>query len=137
MTHDAKRSLDTRTRIAVLSQLPDRWTSVSRDWLQSSEAHCSEVGGRFAPDLQERYFILQTLVGVWPIEPERLDGYLEKALREAKRNSNWVEPHAEYEQAVMRYAHALTADDRFRAELDGFLQEVERARCVRRSGSSC
>ena len=31
-----------------------------------------------APDGQERYFIFQTLVGVWPIAPERLEGYVEK-----------------------------------------------------------
>ncbi|HEX3615301.1 MAG TPA: malto-oligosyltrehalose synthase [Solirubrobacteraceae bacterium] len=124
MTHDAKRSLDTRARMAVLSQIPERWESVARGWLDLSERHCSEVDGRTAPDRSERYFILQTLVGVWPIEPERLDGYLEKALREAKRNSNWVDQNAPYEQAVKRYARELAADAAFRASLEGFLDEI-------------
>jgi (1->4)-alpha-D-glucan 1-alpha-D-glucosylmutase len=124
MTHDAKRSLDTRTRIAVLAQIPERWTDVARSWLELSERHCTAIDGRSAPDPVERYFILQTLIGVWPIEPERLDGYLEKALREAKRNSSWVEPNAPYEQAVKRYARALTEDPGFRAALDPFLEEI-------------
>ena len=124
MTHDAKRSLDTRARIAVLSQIPERWVTVARGWLELSEKHCTPVDGRAAPDPQERYFILQTLVGVWPIEPERLDGYLEKALREAKRNSSWVQQNEPYEQAVKRFAGELAADERFRAELEAFLAEI-------------
>ena len=46
-----------------------------------------------APDWTEELFVYQTLVGAWPIEPERLEPYLEKALREAKRNTSWVEPN--------------------------------------------
>lgn len=124
MTHDAKRSLDTRARLATLSQVADRWASVARHWLETSERHCSVVDGRSAPDLPERYFVLQTLVGVWPIEPERLDGYLEKALREAKRNSSWVQQNEPYEQAVKRYARELAADAAFAAEFEAFLAEI-------------
>jgi (1->4)-alpha-D-glucan 1-alpha-D-glucosylmutase len=124
MTHDAKRSLDTRARMVVLAQVPERWVALVRGWLESTQRHCSEVDGRSAPDLSERYFILQTLVGVWPIEPERLDGYLEKALREAKRNTNWVDQNAPYEQAVKRYARELAADASFRADLEGFLDDI-------------
>jgi (1->4)-alpha-D-glucan 1-alpha-D-glucosylmutase len=124
MTHDAKRSLDTRARIAVLSQAPDRWAGLARGWIARSEAYCTEVDGSLAPDRQERYFILQTLAGVWPIEPERLDGYLEKALREAKRHTNWVDQNEPYEQAVKRYARELAADPGFRAELEQFLDET-------------
>ena len=82
------------------------------------------VDGRSAPDRSERYFVLQTLVGVWPIEPERLDGYLEKALREAKRNSNWVDQNEDYEQAVKRYARELAADAEFRTEFEDLLAEL-------------
>jgi (1->4)-alpha-D-glucan 1-alpha-D-glucosylmutase len=124
MTHDAKRSLDTRASIAVLSQIPERWAEAARLWLELSERHCSEIEGRRAPDLSERYFLLQTLVGVWPIEPERLDGYLEKALREAKRHSNWVDQNSEYEAAVKRFAQALMNDAGLTAELERFLEEI-------------
>jgi (1->4)-alpha-D-glucan 1-alpha-D-glucosylmutase len=124
MTHDAKRSLDTRARIAVLSQIPERWAAVARRWLERTAEHCTEVDGQPAPDVAERYFILQTLVGVWPIEPERLDGYLEKALREAKLHTNWVEQNEPYEQAVKRFARTLIADETFSGELESFLREI-------------
>ncbi len=124
MTHDAKRSLDTRAKIAVLSQIPGQWATAVGRWLELTERHCSEVDGRSAPDLPERYFILQTLVGAWPIEPERLDGYLEKALREAKRNSTWVEQNEPYERAVKQFARALMDDDRFKADFEAFLAGI-------------
>ena len=124
MTHDAKRSLDTRARIAVLSQIPERWVTVAREWIELTERHCTSLDGRVAPDLQERYFVLQTLVGVWPIEPERLDGYLEKALREAKRNTNWVEQNEPYEEAVKRFARALLDDGEFVAGVESLLADI-------------
>jgi (1->4)-alpha-D-glucan 1-alpha-D-glucosylmutase len=43
-------------------------------------------------------------VGAWPLTRERLDGYLEKALREGKRRSNWLEPDVEYERRVQEFA---------------------------------
>ena len=46
-------------------------------------------------------------VGAWPIEPERLDGYLEKALREAKRTTSWIEPDEAHEAAVKAFARGL------------------------------
>ena len=125
MTHDTKRSLDTRTRIAVLSQAPERWRGFAQRWLEASQQHCGTLGGRLAPDAAERYFILQTLLGVWPVEPGRLDGYLEKALREAKCNTSWVTPDLDYEQAVKHYARELSADGAFRAELEALLAELE------------
>ena len=44
-----------------------------------------------APDGVEQLLVLQTLLGAWPISPERLQGYLTKALREAKRTTSWVD----------------------------------------------
>jgi (1->4)-alpha-D-glucan 1-alpha-D-glucosylmutase len=124
MTHDAKRSLDARARIAVLSQIPDQWVAAVRRWLELTEPQCSGVDGRAAPDPPDRYFIFQTLVGVWPIEPERLDGYLEKALREAKRNSTWLEQNEPYERAAKEFARALMDDQRFAADFEAFLADI-------------
>src|SRR5207248_469319 len=57
-----------------------------------------------------------TLVGALPIERERLDRYLEKALREGKVNTNWLTPNEEHERRVQDYAAgavALVAADPF------------------------
>ena len=72
--------------------MPGEWRDAVRRW---RELRPLRDGG--APDASEEYLILQTLLGAWPIEAERLDAYLEKALREAKRNTNWVEQDHDYE----------------------------------------
>ena len=79
-THDTKRSGDVRARIGALAGMAEEWEAHVRGWLELTSAVAP------GPDAVERYLIFQTLVGAWPIEPERLDGYLEKALREAKRD---------------------------------------------------
>jgi (1->4)-alpha-D-glucan 1-alpha-D-glucosylmutase len=121
MTHDTKRSADVRARIAALTWMPDRWEERVRHWLQVSEP--LRTAG--APDDAERYFLFQTLVGAWPIEAERMQGYMEKALREAKRHTSWTEQNAAWEQAIMDFVAGVYADGALRRELDGFTRELE------------
>ena len=46
----------------------------------------------------------QSLVGAWPISPERLRGYLEKASREAKLATSWTEPNEQFDTGGRRLA---------------------------------
>ncbi len=85
MTHDAKRSADVRARISALASAPSSWREQIRALVRRSLEPLRRDG---APDDVERYFIFQTLVGAWPISSERIEAYIEKALREAKRNTN-------------------------------------------------
>ncbi len=81
-----------------------------------------------APDPCAGFLVLQTLLGAHPIEPlERLDGYLEKALREAKLQTNWVDPDSDYEAAVQAWARGLLSDDDFRVEFDPFVTRLAAA----------
>jgi (1->4)-alpha-D-glucan 1-alpha-D-glucosylmutase len=120
MTHDTKRSADVRARIAALSWMPEAWEARVRRWLELTEPLRS--GG--APDDLERYFIFQTLVGAWPIETERVQQYMEKALREAKRNSNWTDQNHDWEAAVAAFIARCYEHDAVRAELDEFVREL-------------
>ncbi len=120
MTHDAKRSADVRARIGALSTVAQEWRGQVERWLQITEPLRS--GG--APDDTERYFLFQTLVGAWPIERERIEQYMVKALREAKRNTNWVEQNHEWEDAVVRFAGALYRESAFLQEFEPFAARV-------------
>ena len=124
-THDTKRSGDARARIGALSTMAADWRAAVGRW-RAMAAPLRETGARPAPgpDPAEEYLIYQTLVAVWPIEPESLDAYLEKALREAKRNTNWVDQDHEYEAQVKRFARALVEHDAFRADFEPFLDRV-------------
>ena len=58
----------------------------------------------------EAYLILQTVVGAWPLDADRLGLYLEKALREAKVNTNWIDQEHEWEEGAKRFAAGLLDD---------------------------
>jgi len=119
-THDTKRSGDARARIGALSAMAEGWATCVRRWYELTD----ELVLDGAPDGQERYLIFQTLAGVWPIAPERLEGYLEKALREAKRNTNWVDQNLGWEERVKRFAVALLTHAPFVESFEPFVAEV-------------
>ncbi len=119
-THDTKRSDDVRARLAVLAAIPEEWGRAVDRWLSLTEG--LRTGG--APDDVERYLIFQTLVGAWPIELERMQAYMEKALREAKRNSNWIEPSEEWEAGVLAFCAALYDNRAFLEEFEPFVDRV-------------
>jgi (1->4)-alpha-D-glucan 1-alpha-D-glucosylmutase len=119
-THDTKRSGDVRARIGALAGMAQEWASRVRVWLEV----LAHVPG---PDRVERYFLLQTLAGAWPISAERLEAYMEKALREAKRTTSWVEPDEEHEAAVMAFIRELLANRDVMDELEPFAARVARA----------
>jgi (1->4)-alpha-D-glucan 1-alpha-D-glucosylmutase len=121
-THDTKRSGDVRARIGALSAMPEAWAAAVRRWL----ADTAELVRDGAPDPVERYLILQTLAGAWPIEPERLEAYVEKALREAKRTTSWIEPDEAHEAAVKRFCRALYEHEPFLADFEPFAEELAR-----------
>jgi (1->4)-alpha-D-glucan 1-alpha-D-glucosylmutase len=119
-THDTKRSGDARARIGALSAMAEGWATCVRRWYELTD----ELVEDGAPDGQERYFIFQTLVGVWPITSDRLEGYVEKALREAKRNTNWVDQDHAWEERVKRFAVALLTHAPFVESFEPFAAEV-------------
>ena len=113
-THDTKRSGDVRARIGALATMPEAWREFAQRWMDAIEG----------PDRVERYLLLQTLVGAWPIDGDRLEAYMEKALRERKVTTNWIEPDEGHEQAVKRACRALLGNERFVSDLETFCGRV-------------
>jgi (1->4)-alpha-D-glucan 1-alpha-D-glucosylmutase len=119
-THDHKRGEDVRCRISVLSEMPEEWRATVEEWADHNRAKRT---GRW-PDHNTEYFIYQTLVGAWPIDTERLTGYLEKAVREAKTHTSWTDQDARYERALKRFVERLLGDREFIASLEKSLATV-------------
>jgi (1->4)-alpha-D-glucan 1-alpha-D-glucosylmutase len=78
-------------------------------------------------DPNEEYLLWQTLVGAWPIVPGRVERYLEKALREAKRTTNWLEPNEAHERRVKEFVRGLYSNQEFLADFEPFAARVARA----------
>jgi (1->4)-alpha-D-glucan 1-alpha-D-glucosylmutase len=114
-THDTKRAGDVRARIGALAHLHEEWAARVRRWRELT-------GGMEDPN--DEYLVWQTLVGAWPIVPSRLEQYLEKALREAKRNTNWIEPNSAYENGVKRFVRSLYENQAFLDDFEPFVGDV-------------
>ena len=116
-THDTKRSEDVRSRLRVLSEMPDAWRDALVRWSEMNQRHRIDVEGVPAPDANEEWFLYQTLLGAWPIEPcdpaeyqafvERIRSYMRKALQEAKVHTSWINPNSAYDEAIDQFVTAI------------------------------
>ena len=116
-THDTKRGEDARVRISTLSEMPEAWRRAVSEWMRINGRHRSKIGGNWAPDRNDEYLFYQKLVSVWPAEipqapvPARAPGdlvarvcaYMQKAVREAKVHTSWIEEDPAYGRAVTRF----------------------------------
>jgi len=109
-THDIKRSEDVRARLGVLSEIPEAWDAwLTRVRVATSELRPTDLDGR------TENLWWQTLVGTvdhagtlmaW----DRLEGYLIKAMREAKSHTTWTDVNETYETTVLWFAQTTHAD---------------------------
>jgi (1->4)-alpha-D-glucan 1-alpha-D-glucosylmutase len=118
-THDNKRSEDVRTRIDVLSESPAAWRILLRKWSRMNRGRKRRLDGTPAPGRNDEYLLYQTLLGSFPLGATgselddyrgRIGTYMRKAVREAKVESSWVNPNAEYEAALLAFVDALLAE---------------------------
>jgi (1->4)-alpha-D-glucan 1-alpha-D-glucosylmutase len=113
-THDTKRSADLRARLDLLSEWPDEWEERVYRWRRLTRPLQRRTEHGNAPDVATLYLFFQSLLGVWPVGDvvdarcldtltRRLQQYMLKAVREAKRRTSWLEPDALYESALADY----------------------------------
>jgi (1->4)-alpha-D-glucan 1-alpha-D-glucosylmutase len=116
-THDTKRGEDARTRIAVLSESPDIWRRAVSVWMRANGRHRTKLTSGWAPDRNDEYLFYQTLVGAWPPDPARapipdqapadlvtrVNAYMQKAIREAKVKTSWINEDQAYGRAMARF----------------------------------
>jgi (1->4)-alpha-D-glucan 1-alpha-D-glucosylmutase len=139
-THDTKRTADVRARLDVLSEIPAEWAQRVRLWRNLNLPHKRTVRGRRVPDPATVYHIFQAMVGIWPMTPlgvgdletlrERIDGYMVKAVREAKVRTTWTDPDESFEDGLRADVEALFAPDRsprFLDDLERFVARIARA----------
>lgn len=119
-THDTKRSEDVRARLALLSRKPEEWAAAVHRWRRMAERH--RTGDR--PDGEMEYHLYQTLVGAHPLDRERALAYMEKAAREAKRQTSWARPDPAYEDALRRFVAGVLNDPELMTDLSSFADRL-------------
>ena len=96
----------------MISEVPDEWAAFL--------AKCREIEAD-RPDPADEVMLYQMIVGAWPLEldwsdeagcrafAERLAGWQQKALREAKLRTNWTAPDEEYEAIARNFLFGLVS----------------------------
>jgi (1->4)-alpha-D-glucan 1-alpha-D-glucosylmutase len=138
-THDTKRGEDARARINVVSEMPQQWRQAVSCWMRINASHRTAVDRESAPDRNDEYLFYQSLIGVWPAEPmeapvpheapgavvERMRQYMQKAIKEAKTHTSWVNENSAYEGAISTFVRATLTGPGARPFLSSFVP-VER-----------
>ncbi|HEX5125474.1 MAG TPA: malto-oligosyltrehalose synthase [Rhodocyclaceae bacterium] len=146
-SHDHKRGEDVRARLAVLSEIPQHWELAATRWHIRHAQLSRAEDGSMAPEPGDEYMLYQMLVGAWPatLNPhdadglktlaERLANWQQKALREAKRQTDWALPNTAYEERCQHFLWQILGlngafpDDpsaaEFVAEVATFVSRIE------------
>jgi (1->4)-alpha-D-glucan 1-alpha-D-glucosylmutase len=113
-THDTKRSEDVRARMLAISEIPQLWGRSLQKWRTANRRFKKQIDETEAPDAGEEYLLYQTLLGAWPVNVDgvpapsvstefvsRIQGYMAKALKEAKLNTSWIQPNENWDNAMV------------------------------------
>lgn len=135
-THDHKRGADTRMRLLALAERPEQWEEV----VQELDAIGGPHRGAHGPSANDAYLFYQTLAGLWcdsygtPPDAterdalvERLCNYAQKAAREAKYQTSWINPNTEYEADLESFVRGVTTDPATPDVLDDFAVKLAEA----------
>jgi (1->4)-alpha-D-glucan 1-alpha-D-glucosylmutase len=119
-THDTKRGEDLRARLDVLSEMPRAWQAAFRRWQRLNRRHRQLVDETPVPDANEEYLLYQTLLGMWPHGPtdaeghralvDRASAYMNKAIKEAKQHTSWINVNDAYEKAIDDFVRRVLAE---------------------------
>jgi (1->4)-alpha-D-glucan 1-alpha-D-glucosylmutase len=116
-THDTKRGEDTRARISVLSEIPDRW--------EATLGRLHELAPLDDGALAD--LLWESIVGAWPASRERLHDYATKASREAGSSTTWTKPDEKFETQMHAMIDSIFDDQEVAKTLAGFVAAIEQA----------
>ena len=92
---------------------------ISRAYKMNSRHRTGEL-----PDRNAEYLLYQSLVGAHPLPLERAVAYMEKASKEAKAHTSWIDPNPEYDKALRAFVEGCLGDPEFAADLAAFVQPL-------------
>jgi isoamylase len=133
-THDTKRGEDAAAAIVVLTEMPEQWQNAVQAWAARAERYKSSWHDLPAPTRSDEYHFYQALVGAWPFGWDgkqgraefvvRMQEFMRKAIREAKRETSWLSPDSLYEDAVLGFVQHSLEDDDLCGEIRSLTQRI-------------
>ncbi|BFH74162.1 malto-oligosyltrehalose synthase [Sulfurisphaera javensis] len=119
-THDTKFSEDVRMRISAISEIPDEWSKKVNEWHSILNPNI---------DKNDEYRLYQTIVGSFEgfneEYKERLKAHMIKALREAKVNTDWINPNKDYENKITSLIDKMFENQKFKESFLEFENKID------------
>jgi (1->4)-alpha-D-glucan 1-alpha-D-glucosylmutase len=131
-THDTKWGEDALANLCGLTHVPDRW----EEFLLAIQSTLSLDDCPIHKT--DQYRVLQAMVATLPLDEaeiskyrQRLHGFIEKSLREAKVHSHWipvngVAPNPNYENSTKAFADSVLDNPQTKHLLKVFAESVQR-----------
>lgn len=135
-THDTKRGEDARARILALTEMPGDWAAAVGRWKILNSKFIATRQGVRSPSVADEYMIYQALVGALPLEGvdssfvERMQGFAQKAVREAKLQTSWLNPNRFYEDAIQDFLTNIVSQDQSPEFLDSLRSFTSRTSLI-------
>ena len=135
-THDTKRGEDARTRILALAELHGEWTHLVGKWKLMNANAVTIDGSNRSPSIADEYLLYQSIIGAMPFEgPDlslvaRLQAFAQKAAREAKLHSSWLNPNDWYETGVAAFVARVLDRTLSPDFVDSLLQFTQRTALI-------
>ena len=132
-THDHKRGEDTRMRLIALAEHVGAWEEVLGKLDDRAQVlrqkRTATTPFQQSVTKNDAYLFYQLLVALWVDEEpnslaERLEAYMEKAVREAKVNSSWLNPNGEYEEEITTFVREMTTDEEVASIVEPLAQDL-------------
>ncbi len=152
-THDHKRGADVRARLAVLSEMPQRWTSLVERWMvlntpidtretigqdvaaetvaMTPPAALAAIAHAVAEDApvplpEDQLMLIQTLIGSWPLELGGDVDFATDAVR--SRVAEYIERVAAWQQKALRETKRPSdwsmPNERYEATCRAYLERI-------------
>ncbi len=125
-THDHKRGEDTRMRLIALAERPDLWDET----VHALDEIGQPYKGQHGPSRSDAYLFYQMLIALWPEAApdtdasdetsltDRLWTYMQKASRESKQRTSWINPNEAYEDDLEAFVLGVVTDQKTADVLD-------------------
>ncbi|MDQ8727700.1 malto-oligosyltrehalose synthase [Bradyrhizobium sp. LHD-71] len=132
-THDTKRGEDARMRILAVAELAGDWGGAIGQWKTQNARFVTQARGQRCPSLVDEYMIYQALIGAWPLDGitsdfvARFQQYVQKAIREEKLQSSWLNPNSDYEEGIRAFVARILDASAAPGFLDSFALFARRA----------
>lgn len=136
-TQETRLGEDARSRLSVLSEIPDSWFDHVKEWHRLNADYKTLINEEEAPDSNDEYYIYQVMVAAITFDKGfstelkvRVYDHVIDSFRNSGAHTSWTRQNLEYEGAVYQFIDGIMNIYASRTFVDSFQEfQAEVAAC--------